>query len=39
MGNIFNALPFGDGYNISAQMPIDSRVRVQAVSDLTAEDS
>ena len=39
MGNIFNALPFGDGYNISAQMPIDSRVRVQTVSDLTAEDS
>jgi hypothetical protein len=39
MGNIYNALPFGDGYNISAQMPIDSRVRVQTVADLTADDS
>lgn len=39
MGNIFNALSLGDGYNITAQMPLDSRVCVQKVSDLTADDS
>lgn len=39
MANISNTLKFGDGFNVTAQAPIDSRVRVEKKSDLTAEDS
>ena len=39
MANISNTLPFGDGFNVTAQSPIDARVRVNSVSDLTAADS
>lgn len=39
MANISNTLKFGDGFNITAQAPIDSRVRVETLSDLTAKDS
>ena len=39
MANIKNILTFGDGFNITAQAPIDSRVRVNSLSDLIASDS
>ena len=35
MGIIKNAIPFGSGFNITAQGPIDSRMRVEYISDLT----
>lgn len=35
MGIIKNAITFGSGFNITAQGPIDSRQRVETLSDLT----
>ena len=36
MGLIKNAINFGNGFNIGAVAPIDSRMRVEKVSDLTS---
>ena len=36
MGLIKNAINFGNGFNIGAVAPIDSRMRVESVSDLTS---
>lgn len=35
MGIIKNAIPFGSGFNIGAAAPIDARMRVETVNDLT----
>lgn len=39
MANIQNTLTFNSGFNVTAQAPIDSRLRVQSLADLTAENS
>ena len=39
MSNLTNSLTFGDGFNVTAQAPIDARVRVSTLADLTAENS
>ena len=36
MGLIKNAINFGNGFNIGAVAPIDSRMRVEKVADLTS---
>jgi hypothetical protein len=37
MARINNAITFGSGFNITASGPIDSRTRVEYVTDLTLE--
>ena len=36
MGIIKNSIDFGSGFNIKAQGPIDSRMVVESISDLTS---